>query len=467
MPEHRQEIISGTLLIVESPVIAETINRLGLPQLEAIATRGYAWLPKLTPTGQLVARANPDLPEVRKELRHKAPAFTQICIACDDDPSGAFIARATAKYLGKRGGIRFGKLKGLTKESLEEMTATAVPEPADQSEQLRRHFFIRQAFKRITTIQLPLHTQLAVAILARPFETNSFVTLDESRVFRAVRPVKTDFAATFIVSRSSTSGLYTAVPKPPSTAFLPYVTGQSFAGTQERLNRLFCFQDEALSHNLISYPRTRSSAWYNENWEMLSEQFQRKYPEQICIPKAMRAVADSKSNHDALHVTRLVHTPHSLRPFLKSDLLHLYQKLYARTTEALAVPDEIHQDKVWMDESGDYFESEPVASGRSTETLKPVFALENFMQALLETGWVSPGSLGSALDGVLRSGHIILKKHPLTHPELAVHAAIQKLISGCNRTFDLMETATALKSDESLSPEQFNHRCTQLLRDGI
>lgn len=468
MPQRRQDIISGTLLIVESPVIAESINRLRLPDVEAIATRGYIWTPKLSPNKEkLVATANPELADVRKALRLKAPAFSRICIACDEDPSGAFIAQATAKFLKGHGGIRFGKLTGLSPSALQKTTETVVAEAPDQSESLRRHFRIREAFFRLGYDTPRLQLMLAIGLLTEPHATQCFIGKVKKQVFRSVNQLTLRGSDSLTLQHAPRQGLYPEVAKPPSTAILPFVPDQYFAQTQEQLNRLFCFQDDELARHLISYPRTRTQAWHADTWTELSGQLQRQHPGYIPVPSALRRTPENDAAHEALHVSRLDFTPHSLRPFLKAGLLRLYTVLHAQTLRALSVPEEIHMQSVWTDAEGRSFRATNELSNQVDAEVYPVFELQDFMQALLDTGWIPASGLGAAMDGLLRSECIIFEKEPVPHLRLAGHPEIRNIVAAAARTKGLLQEATVLKADDSLSPVRFNTLLTQLFQDGI
>lgn len=468
MPQRRQDIIAGTLMIVESPVIADSINRLRLPDLEAFATRGYIWIPKFSPDKQkLVASANPELADVRKALRLKAAAFSQICIACDEDPSGAFIAQATAKFLKAHGGIRFGKLTGLSPDALQKTTGTAVAEANGQSESLRRHFRIRDAFFHLGYDTPRLQLMLALGLLTEPFVTHCFIGKGHQQAFRSVNQLTLRGSDSLKLHHAPRRGLYPEVAKPPSTAILPFVPGQDFAQTQEQLNRLFCFQDDELVRHLISYPRTRSQAWHADTWTELSGQLQRQHPGHIPVPSAMRGTPEKGASHEALHVSRLDFTPHSLRRFLKAGLLRLYAALHVQTLRALSVPDEIPAQSVWTDAEGRSFRAMNELPNQVDAEVYPVFELQDFMQALLDTGWIPASGLGAAMDGLLRSECIILEKEPVPHLRLAGHPEIRNLVAAATLTKGLLQEATVLKADDSLSPVRFNTLLTQLFLDGI
>lgn len=464
MPRSTGEIISGTLFIVESPVLAAAINRLKLPQITAFATRGFAWLPTSEPgTGRLIARANPELSGVRKALKQLHPAFYDIVIAADADPSGYFISRAVAKFLGKRGGIRFGQLTAINAEALEKAIATARPELPFDDEQLRRHFFIRQQYRSFFSEPLPL--MLALGLLSEPFPAQACITPNKKHFIRSLKPALQSAEVSLKLRPSPAEGLYPAVPAPPSAAVLPYVRGQRFAATQEQLSRLFCFQDDALRRTLISYPRTRSVAWYPETWDTLGEQLQRTEPGAVQIPEAMRAIAPAGSAHEALHVSSLSDSPHQMRAFLKKDLLFLYELIYRHTKAAVCIPPALHKNQILKDEQERLFWADLPFLKDEVMQVKPVVTLQQFMQMLLNTGWVTAGSLGTATDAVLASGHITLETRPEPHLRVSNSALAQELCLRAQRTRRMMESAAGLKSDTALSPAQFNKLCTQLFRD--
>lgn len=444
------------LLIVESSVLARGLQALGVPGIEVLASRGYAWRPHISSgaDGQpcMKAQANPDTPhrEFRKALRSKAMLATDIIIATDPDVSGAFIAFCIARFLKYDARLRRGYLSQLSAAAVQHLLDTAAPlnpntETKDTGIQALRQYFIqRQKFRssvlhRLQTagFSLPpgdetIALLLSIAWLHAPL-TRYFLAGDgpHAAVIAGLQAPQ-GYPRRELRCRMSpvSASLYPPVEQPLSTAFLgefvpARLSLESYDALQKQLNILFSAQTESRA-GAISYPRTAARAWTADTWEQLTaaRMHSDKQGAGGIRPPALRSLhlLQAGAGHQGLHITDFSQTPSRMRRFLKPPALALYTRIFEATHAALGYPEAIPQDRLLKDEAGRIFYTDSRARAahimHKQLNIRPVIPLAMLLQKLLESGWLKASSAGRIADRLCASPFLHFETGPVPHLRL-------------------------------------------------
>jgi|GEM_PF-448730 len=420
------QLSSYTLLIVESGVTARAIESCEIPGLEVLPTFGYAWLPDRDPiTGKLKARANPDQRDFRKALKSKAQFANKIILATDSDPSGEFIAQSIYRFLGKDEKICSGNLGTVSPSGVQLLLDSAVPVNQDRASSLERYFrsrimlvdAVRSAFGQ----RYSFEEIIALGCVLTQKEFIDFSDETYSLSFKPIRPVALK-AGTHLKTKPAQSDelirgdvLYPSINHPVSTAFLPASVNGSYAKSQEALNRLFSFYDAELGSGLISYPRTVATGYYDETWNRLTTQLQQRAGAESVLTPSLRRVVSADVSHEALHVVNTSLEPHDLRPYLKRDLLDLYRELYRHTISSLKHPAGIPAKQILKCRDGNMFYPYDGSVPPKSAVLIPVTTVSEFMQMMLDTGWVKASRFGNTMDQLCRSELFRVMNKPVSH----------------------------------------------------
>jgi DNA topoisomerase IA len=311
-----------TLLLIESPTIANVLRRLDLPYVEVIATHGYCWKPVWKSDQQsLVPRANPDHVELRKHIKQQARWASRVVIATDSDPSGDFIAYALHRHLrSEREDVQRTYLQALTRSSVLKAMEQSEPYQPDQYRRLVHRMLIQRVLRiELSEIFDPLPARLiwtALALLnARnqelPLHTAAeqqpWSTLDALMESRSVRPK------------------------------------MSFSKLQQEWERLFTtpvlLAGSTQVRGLISYPRTASRGYYQDTWQHLQNQWIRHHALESFRPDPIQATEASAAPHQALHPLNLAATPQQVRPLLPRLQFQLYRLLYQHHQKIVRMPE--------------------------------------------------------------------------------------------------------------------------------
>lgn len=419
------KISSYTLLIVESGVIARAIQALQIPGLEVMATSGYAWLPRIHPeTGRLIAKANPAQLDFRKELKNKAQFASRIIIASDSDPSGTFIQNSIFRFLNMDNRVFNANLTAIGVDSVNRMIELASPTSESTTSTLERYFrcqsTLSSAVKRKTGKKNGLAEMLALSSLMSVKQFATFVGVNSGKLYKSLAPVScvNDEAINVSALVSNTPQLkderfWRPIRKPVSTAFLNPSYSGSYAESQDTLNRLFSFYDIDLGCGLISYPRTLATGYYYDTWEKLTAQIQKIEGAEGVLTPALRSVHPAGYGHESIHVIDTNLEPSQLRPFLKRDLFGMYRTLYRLTMSAIRPPSEISPDFMLKSDSGAVFYPAEQSHLLDDSRLKPVLTTQQFMQKLLDSGWVKASSIGKTMDSISASNLFRLSSEPV------------------------------------------------------
>jgi hypothetical protein len=406
-----------TLLIVESPVLARLIQQHAPGSIYVMATDGYGWRPSFDPpSGSLRATADPGKRDFRKELKEQAEIAGDVIIATDPDPSGDFIAWATARFL-KRPVIKRGQIQSITRSGILHLLSEPEEQNITQLEhRLKNRFLIQHLWKQQNLPDIQ-HAALA-ALFAGLTPASRFIDSNR-RLWESSAPVQTD-RDEWLPVHSSVGGSTFRIAKPLST-FDVVADGVEngieprFEDLQFALYQLFQTPLHHSRESLISYPRTDSNAFYSSTWEQLNAQFLNFGGENQFKPGFLREIAAPDQPHESIHPLTLQHTPESVSGELSSVSGKLYRMIYQRTMEAIKMPQPLDSAAVceWFPDLYFY----PVAGNQPQipDSLRPVITSSCAGAALSRLGALRPSSFGSRMDTWLNEG-VVRKNGPLLSP---------------------------------------------------
>lgn len=403
-----------TLLIVESAFTARSIRSLNLPGLEVLSSGGYAWKPDYDPkTGRLKAKADPAFRPFRNELKKKAAWAISIVVAADSDPSGYFIAHTIRKALKDRE-VRFTHINLISKDDILKQIQNARKEPEYSEELLRRLFAIRQHFSSLIKTKsgraASVADYVAMAILTHPVVTkywlDSYNELGISN--KAVQIARLDEEIE-LHQPDNQEPFFHGPPPPSSLARVLEPLDGSFSAGYESVTRLFSTLTENSGHTLISYPRTQAECYTESVWDMLTVHFTISDSDFTGLPTKMRKTC-ANPIHPSIYVTQPAVKPDDVRPLVKKRDYGTYKRIYEQTKAAVSIPEKLQQVTGTHIASGAQF-----SMRQKTNLAAPLFTCSDFMQCLLDTGWIKPSGLATTMDQLIRKDIIRIEQNPVLH----------------------------------------------------
>lgn len=331
-----------TLLIVESPVIAQIIQNLSPAYVYVMATEGYCWKPRFDYDQQkLIAVADPAKKDIRKELKDQAQWANSVIVATDSDPAGDFIAWSIARFM-KANTVKRGKIQSLSKSGIISMLSDLQEIETERLEtKLKNRYLIKNEWYR--NKPLPDY-QLSglISIFGQPLPYTHF-TDEYGNKFRSSQPVKAA-PDEFIEVKFSKSELHFPVYQPLSTFDLISDTVSSglafnYSGAQTLLQQLFERTTAISDKSLISYPRTDARAFYSETWENFQIQYLKLAQKERLKPTFLRDIADPETPHESIHPLDFSIKPDDIKGECTSDIGDLYELIYDSTIKSITIPD--------------------------------------------------------------------------------------------------------------------------------
>lgn len=431
----------STLLIVESPTIANIIDGFRLPGVEVAATAGYSWKPKPDfRKGTLKGIASPELLPVRNRIRLAASRAYRIILAADTDPSGEFIAACLAGEL-KNKQLYRGYLNLLSPSGVSLCMEKALPYKHGATHALLNRLYLSSKllpglspfFSRSARSyppgngNSPLSVVLGKLALYPFFFTERNFTRFESgrRYFTSANPVPAVHGVEIETGILSGKQAFYHIYRPWNTGkFISnynksgYQGGQ-FTRVQEILNKLFTTVPEETGSGLITYPRTHSAGFYRATWQQEYERLIHHNPAEAILPVSLWSITPDETAHEGLRPLTMEITPPDIRPLVRKDIFEAYSLLYDATTAAFRAPVKSNSP-VYSDKKGSIFTIElhqnnngkNLSSDDSSEFYKralqlaPVSSSDDLVEYLSLHALMPASAIGLTLDTLITDGWI-------------------------------------------------------------
>jgi len=385
-----------TLLIVESPTIADYINHMHIPWLEVMATGGFCWYPKFDAKKlKLGKQADPKRKKLRKELKHRSEWFKKIVIATDSDPSGDFIAWTIGQFLPNKKLYR-SYIKLLTDDSIKNQILNAVEfSQNDLKPGLEKRFVFHHLWNRHFSIRL---SEAALASLFLNIQPHTTFSDSSGQIYRANKAIHIQFATSVNpVKKNAGYHLDSAV----STYHLLEELSSlpSFKKFNDALDKIFDLFTARLNDELlhtISYPRTTAIGYYKSTWRWIENEWIKNYNLDKLLPAHARMFVNDGEPHESLHPTIFYQTPEILRGILKPDLYEIYQlvfKLFMKSITWKQSDYLVYQKKTKV-----HLYPKNNLKIKNSPIVRPVWTIESLGRRLYELGAVRPANYGSKLD---------------------------------------------------------------------
>lgn len=333
-----------TLLIVESPILADRINQLKIPWLEVIPTNGFIWKPVYkADKQQLTAKADPDKRPLRKTIREKSGWAKKIVIATDSDPSGDFIAWSLINFLSDKLEILRTYIHEPGSDSvINQINQAFKPNSGKLIEQLELRYLLQQLWNNAFPDLTPQDTVLT-GLLHDLSILNEFKDIDENYYVPSTYGHPESGPSNLIEAKRNGNNYY--LSSPPSTFDLLQLAGldteKTFFDLSEKLFRLFTHRVDSEYVHLVSYPRTANNKFYPETWKDIEQNLVNGPHEKWLKPISVREIAAIDEAHESLRPVHLTANPQSVRSLLPRDLYDIYKavyELFVKSTMVQEVP---------------------------------------------------------------------------------------------------------------------------------
>ena len=399
-----------TLLIVESPVLAQIIQKLSPPSVYVLATEGYCWKPRFDVEQQkLIAVADPAKRAIRKELKEQSQWANSVIVATDSDPAGDFIAWSIARFM-KANTVKRGRIHSLSKNGIISMLSDLQEIETDRLEtKLKNRYLIKNEWYR--NKQLPDY-QLSglISTFGEPLPYSHFI--DENGIrFRSSQPIKAT-PDEYIEVKSVNNGNHFPIFHPLSTFDLISTAVSSglalnFFDAQALLQQLFETTTDLSNRSLISYPRTDARAFYSETWENFQIQYLKLGSEGRLKPTFLRDIAEPETPHESIHPLDFSTKPSDVKGELTSNIGDLYALIYDSTIKSITIPDTLNHSynnelrpDVYLYPQNNEFTTD------SNHSIRPCNTVAELGYRLNEMGVLRPSEFGKSLDDWIEKGWI-------------------------------------------------------------
>lgn len=436
-----------TLLIVESPVLANIIQNLAPQSVYVMATSGYCWNPVYDENrNELKTKADPDKIEIRRELKEQSKWASSVVIATDSDPSGDFIAWSVAKYL-KKTVIQRGILQHLSKNGIIEMLDDV--REIDISllgARLKNLFLIHSEWRKVKS--LPSKELAGLASLFGTSGTFSHFLDDEDRLFKSSVPVLCDYDEWIPVKKSDETQY--KITEPLSTFdLLEDVVQKSltpdYNEAQVQLQRLFQTVLPNSRESLISYPRTAANSFYGETWENFKGQFIKESLHGDLKPLFLQESAAADQPHESIYPLNLAVKPDVVSGETLKIMADLYEIIYTHTLSSIKIPVSLHYFFENNLKPDVYFYSvNEIVNPQEQRSLRPCLTVSDLGKMLHQLGVAKPSNFGERMDEWIARKWIAVNERVVT--------PLPKITRLGNRAADLKKKLTALKILENRIP---------------
>ncbi len=391
-----------TLLIVESPVIAQIIQKLSPPSVFVMATEGYCWKPRFdSDQNRLLAVADPAKRSIRKELKEQSQWANSVIVATDSDPSGDFIAWSIARFM-KANTVKRGRLQSLSKNGIISMLSDVQEIETDRLEsRLKNRYLIKYVWYQQK--QLPDYSLAGlISIFEDSFKYSHFLN-EENQLFKSSEPLHSA-SDELIEIKTVRNGDQFPVYHPLSTydlmsSIVKEELAFNYKGAQILLQQLFETVPDFTNRSLISYPRTDARAFYSETWENFQVQYLKLNLNGRLKPTFLRDIAEPETPHESIHPLDFSTRPEDVKGELRSDIGKLYDLIYDLTIKSITIPDVLNSSFYNELRPDLYFyplNSEDIP--KSTQSLRPCITIDDLGNRLNNLDIIRPSEIGKNLD---------------------------------------------------------------------
>ena len=416
-----------TLLIVESPTLANRLKSIVPDYVYIFATGGFLWMPDYSSkNGRLGKKAVPGKLDLRNELRHEARHAVNVVVATDSDPSGDFIAWTIHKELHPID-VKRAYLTSLSSaDILRLFRDAAVIDFSNMFKRLRNRFRIRQLWNQKYP-GISMRTAGLVALFGAPIELSEFQTENSHPVF-SNRPISATLRHTQIAAVRSSQQAW-IVPKPLSTfdvvARLKQTSGQeTYSTVQGLLQRTFEATNPRTGDGLITYPRTGSRAFFSSTWSDLQHQWIRQRSLNEFMPPQLQTIAADREAHDSIRPVHLNLSPEWVETHLPSDIGLTYRLIHSLTLASIKIPEPAHG--VYTQVGADNHLLSDSHLEKSSIKLRPFLSVATLGYELCKLGVLRPSATGLFIDHVIEKSLIRIDKSGEVIPGEAIMDKLER-----------------------------------------
>lgn len=399
-----------TLLIVESPTIANRLRDIVPDYVYVLSTSGFLWKPLYdSKKGRLGRKAIPEKLEFRKELRREARYAVHIVVATDSDPSGDFIAWTIHKEFPSKS-IKRTHISSLSYSSVMRRLKNA--HSIDFSTlfiRLQNRFKIRQfwseAYPKISMKDAGL-----LAVFGGELALNTFISDNEDHFFSESPANVTLDCSQITANQSSETGwiIYRPLSTFDVAGRLKQSSGlESFSSAQELTQRTFETTHPETGEGLITYPRTEARSFYSDTWQDLQKEWIKEKSLNEFMPDQLQDLTNPAKSHDSIRPLRLDVLPAWVDSHLPSEIGQAYRIIHSHTLKSIRLPEACTNVYKWMDNDLKFMTRSTVQY--SSINLRPFLSVSELGYQLCKLGVLRPSGFGIFIDSAIKERTISIK----------------------------------------------------------
>jgi 5S rRNA maturation endonuclease (ribonuclease M5) len=406
-----------TLLIVESPVIANQLRNLQIPWLEIISTDGFLWKPEYnSDTETLAAIADPKKRNVRKEIKTISDWAAKIIIATDNDPAGDFIAWSIMKFLGDKPLYRIF-LQSLSLKSITNQISQASKVSIDDLKSSLESSYLFQKYWRAEYPEISPDLAALVYLTSEQFNSNEYRD-EHGNLYVLVNYGKRNQEKSQYYKVSLNDVEYHSA-KPVSTFNLFFKAARKnevhFKEISHNLFHLFTNRVLSGYTNLINYPRTAANFYYPATWKLIDSYLYKSSQKIQVKPETIREKPGFDHSHESIRPVDFTANPEKIRHLLPGDLFSVYKIIFNSFTESITV-----QRKPMFHPTGSsakFILTDQLnhTAPKNFADLKPCLSISELGRQLNLLGVTRPSKFAKQLDEWIDQGYIINDKGMIRH----------------------------------------------------
>lgn len=439
-----------TLLIVESPTIANRLRDFVPDYVNVFSTSGFLWEPLYdSKNGRLGRKAKPDKLEFRKELRREARYAVHIIVATDSDPSGDFIAWTIHKEFPSKS-IKRMHISSLSYSSVLQSLKNA--DAIDFSTlfiRLQNRYRIRQLWSEAYP-EISMKDAGLLAVFGGELALNTFISDNEDHFFSEAPATVTLDCTQITANQSSETGwiIYRPLSTFDVAGRLKQSSGlKTYSGAQELLQRTFEAIHPDTGEGLITYPRTEARSFYSDTWQDLQKEWIREKSVNEFLPEQLHTLTKPEKSHDSIRPLYLDVLPTWVESHLPSEIGHAYKIIYFHTLKSIRLPETCSNVYKWVDEDLKFMTRSSLQY--SSINLRPFLSVSELGYQLCKLGVLRPSGFGNFIDRSVKENTISIKPSG----EVILNAGIKSRLHLGSKFSIILKKLRSVADDTKLSDE--------------
>lgn len=446
----KDSVSEYTLLIVESPTIANRLRDIVPDYVYVFSTSGFLWKPIYNyKNGRLGRKAIQDKLEFRNELRREARYAVHIIVATDSDPSGDFIAWTIHKEFPSKS-IKRTHISSLSYSSvLHRLKKAFTIDFSTLFIRLQNRYRIRHLWSEAYP-EISMKDAGLLAVFGGELALKTFLSDREVQYFSETSITVTLISTQISARQSSETGWI--ISSPLSTfdviSRLKRSTGlKTFSGAQALTQRTFETIHPETGEGLITYPRTEARSFYSDTWQDLQNEWIKEKSLNEFLPEQLHTLTKPDKPHDSIRPLHLDVLPAWVESHLPAEIGQAYKIIYFHTLKSIRLPVACSTVYKWGDEDLRFMTRSSIQCSKIN--LRPFLSVSELGYQLCKLGVLRPSGFGNFIDRAIKENTISMNPSG----EVIPNAGIKNRLHNGSKFSIILKKLRDAADDTELSDE--------------